>query len=56
MKKFLQQKPLSSLSERIKKTPKDNSSRGHWTEKEVFPLTYQQKIKQKYLMFYNAII
>lgn len=48
MKKFLQQKPLSSLSERIKKTPKDNSSRGHWTEKRglstYIPTKNQTKI------------
>lgn len=33
MKKFLQQKPLSTFDERLKKTPKDNPLRGYWTEK-----------------------
>lgn len=33
MKKFLQQNPLSTFDERLKKTPKDNPSRGYWTGK-----------------------
>lgn len=33
MKKFLQQKPLSTFDERLKKTPKDNPLRGYWTGK-----------------------
>lgn len=31
MNQFLRNKPISSLLERIKKTPKDNPQRGYWT-------------------------
>jgi hypothetical protein len=31
MNKFIFKKPISSLEDRIKKTPKDNPKRGHWT-------------------------
>lgn len=31
MNNFLENTPISSLSERIKKTPKDNPKRGYWT-------------------------
>lgn len=48
MDNFLKSKPISSLSERIKKTPKNNPQRGYWSNQRgmsiYIPVTTQKNI------------